>query len=72
MTNTELKLQYVERTWDIEFQDCIEQALENDYVLNSALYTNEKFKQIQMTLFLLPEITPTELIEMLHEEFQNA
>lgn len=68
MTKTELRLQWVDSTLDIEFPECIEKALENDYVLNSTLYTNAKIKRIRVYLLLCPEITPENLIEMVHNE----
>ena len=71
MTETELRLEYVERTWNIEFSGSIEEAIENDYVKNSFLYTDEIFAQIQMALLLCPQISPDELIILIHS-FENA
>jgi len=73
MTETELRVQYAERTWDFEFPECIEQALENDYVLNSVLYTDDMIKKIKLTLLVYSEISPEKLIEMVHrEDHQNT
>ena len=66
MTETELKLQYVERTWDFEFPEHIEKVLENDYVRSPDMYTNEMFKYIRMNLLIAPEIEPDILIELVH------
>ena len=37
-------------------------TLEEDYVLNSARYTDSMFKQIQIAHRLCPNITPAEMI----------
>ena len=66
MTEAEIRLQYVDRTWHIDFPEDIEQALEDDYVVNTNLYTDSMFSYIQTILLIAPTITPKKLIEMVH------
>jgi hypothetical protein len=67
MTETEQKLQYVERTWDDEFPEHIEKVLENDYVRSPDLYTSEMLAYIRANLLIAPEIESDILIELVHK-----
>ena len=46
--STQLRAEYAERSWDYELPDHLEQALEDDYVQNSHLYSEKTFKYIHM------------------------
>lgn len=63
-TSTQLILEYAERSWNYELPDHLEQALENDYVKNSHLYSDKTFKCIQMTVVLIPEINSEKLLRL--------
>lgn len=67
MTDTELRLQWFERTRDIDFPENIEQVLENDYVKNSDLYTSDAINILQMTYLIYKEITPQQMLNAVHE-----
>lgn len=67
MTDTELRLQYAELTWDIDFPENIEQVLEDDYVKNSDLYTSDAIKRLRMTYLICKEITPQQMLNAVHE-----
>jgi len=45
MTETELRLQYADRTLDINYPERIEQVLEDYYVRHSEIYTDEFRKE---------------------------
>jgi hypothetical protein len=62
MNKTQLLLQYFERTRNFDLPDHIEEALEEDYVLNSALYTDAMFKRIRLVHLLCPDSTPAEML----------
>ena len=71
MTETKLKLEFVDRSWHFELPESIEQALEDDYVINSNLYTDNMFKYIRMTLLFIPSTTPQEMVQFVHTHAQN-
>lgn len=62
-TDTELRAEYAERSWDYELPDHLEQALEDDYVQNWLLYSETTFKCIQVLYLLNPEVPPQMLLE---------
>lgn len=66
MTKTELLLEYAKITWDIDLPDAIEQVLENDYVINSHLYSADVFLQVKLMLIICPDIEPVEVIKYVH------
>lgn len=68
MTETELRLQYAERTWNIEFPELIEEVLENDYVRNPAHYTKEMFGFLELTLVIAPDTSPSELLDIVRKQ----
>lgn len=72
MSETKLRIEYAERSWEYEFPDCIEEALENDYVLNHDLYKDGVFKYIAMLCFICPDITPEFVLEIIREYEKNA
>lgn len=60
------KMQYAQRTWHFDLPDPMEQKLENDYVTNSDLYTDDMLRKIQMLYVLIPNITPCEMVNWVH------
>lgn len=56
--------EYADRSRDYELPDYLEEALENDYVKNSHLYSDKIFKCIQVTVLLRPEISSEELLQL--------
>ena len=72
MTKTELYLQYYECTRHFDLPDIIEQALEEDFIKNYTLYSDEMFKCIQLHYLISQNITPKEMINYVHEFNENA
>ncbi len=72
MTNTELLLQFTERTWNIDFLESIQQALENDYLKNSILYTDDVIDHIRAVSIMFNDLTPQQAIEVVHDYAKNA
>jgi hypothetical protein len=56
-------MEYCERSWGYELPDRLEFAIENDYVQNKSLYTEEVFKVIPFLFELQPEITANEMLD---------
>lgn len=67
MSETKLRIEYAERSWKYEFPECIEEALEDDYVLNHDLYKDGVFEFIAMWCFIHPDITPEFMLERIRE-----
>ena len=65
--STQLRAEYAERSWDYELPDHLEQALEDDYVQNSHLYSEKTFKCIQMLYALHPGITSEKLLKLVRK-----
>lgn len=63
MNSTELKMQYADRSKAYELPDHLELALENDYVENAGLYSDNTFKAIQMLYLINPGIYPADLLK---------
>lgn len=72
MTETELSLEYVERSTIYELPDALEQVLEDDYIRNFNLYTDDTFKYIKLNYSLLPQLSATELIEGSREYWNES
>ena len=67
MTETELKLEYADRTrYVIDLPESFELALEADYVINSRLYTDESISTIQLMYEIAPNITPEIMMIFVH------
>lgn len=65
-----LRREYATYSWDCEFPDEIEQALEDDYVENKSMYSEETLTDIKMCLLLVPDASPQDVLEWiraLHE-----
>lgn len=67
MNKTDLRLQYVNRTWGFSLPESIEQTLEDDYVINSRIYTDEMFNYIRTQCLIEPNIEPAQLLCRIHE-----
>tara|TARA_Y100000296_G_scaffold85723_1_gene122649 strand:+ start:467 stop:694 length:228 start_codon:yes stop_codon:yes gene_type:complete len=72
LTRTQLRIEYAERTSHFELPSEIELALENDYVLNREIYTDDILKMIQMSFLLHEMVTPEEMIEYVHRASRNS
>lgn len=72
MTDTELLLQFTDRTWNIDFPESIQQALENDYVSNSSFYTDDVIEYISTVSKLFNDLTPQQAIEVIHKYVKNT
>lgn len=72
LTDTQLRIEYAERTSYFELPDDIEQAIESDYVTNRSVYTDEIFKLIQMVYFIHPKVTPQEMLKHVHMALKNS
>lgn len=66
VSTTALKLQYAERTWDYNFSEELELALEEDYVVNPDIYTDETFELIRAMLVLAPDYDPKLILKVAH------
>jgi hypothetical protein len=62
MSETNLRLEYVERTWDMNFSDDLDDKLEDDYVNHASFYTDEVFSQFQLVSIIMQDSTPDEII----------
>ncbi len=62
MSETNLRLEYVERTWDMNFSDDLDDKLEDDYVNHTSFYTDEVFSQFQLVSIIMQDSTPDEII----------
>lgn len=51
-TNTELRLAYVGLSWNFEFPDHVELALEMDFVKNPSIYDEAALKRVCMLLLI--------------------
>jgi hypothetical protein len=60
---TALRVEYTFYSWHCVFPDAIEQALENDFVMNRHLYNDQTLKYIQCLLVIEPEISTDSLLE---------
>mgnify|MGYP000120815266 CR=1 FL=1 len=72
LTDTQLRMEYAERTLSFELPDDIEQAIENDYVTNRSVYTDRILKVIQMIYFIHPEVTPQEMLMHVRRANENS
>lgn len=63
MNSTDLRLEYALRSSAYELPDHVELALENDYVENSFIYTDETFKQIRVFFLIFPETSASQILE---------
>lgn len=63
MSKTRLLLEYYERTKSYVLPDHIEEALENDYVRNSEMYTAHIFKCIQVLFLIAPQTSAPEILK---------
>ena len=54
-TKTELKIDYVLLSWNHEFPEHIEVALENDYVEHPHLYDADVLKRVAALLLIAPD-----------------
>lgn len=72
MSETELRIEYAERSWEYEFPDCIEEALEGDYVLNRDFYKDGVFEFIATWCLIYPDITPDFMLEKIRDYKKNA
>lgn len=64
MNSTNLRQEYTNRSWNYELPDDLEQALEDDYVQNSHLYSDDTFNLIKMIFLLNPKIESQEILEL--------
>ena len=71
LTNLELRMEYADRTWEFEFPYDVENALEDDYVKNRAIYTDEILKEIKGLYLLRTDITPQEILNYVHNSNNN-
>lgn len=62
MSETNLRLEYAERTWDMNFSDDLDDKLEDDYVNHPSFYTDEVFSQLQLVSMIMQDLTPDEII----------
>ncbi|ANQ21423.1 hypothetical protein BA893_06975 [Vibrio natriegens] len=53
MSETELRIEYAKRTYNIDLSDELDQMIEDDYVINRHNYTDDAFKQLQVLLVLI-------------------
>ena len=57
-TKTDLLLQYADLSWNYDFPQAVEIALENDYVANKDLYDESVLKNIALLLLIAPDTSP--------------
>jgi hypothetical protein len=60
---TALRIEYTFYSWHCDFPDAIEQALEDDYVMNRHFYTKQTLESIKLLLLIDPDISPDYLLE---------
>ena len=70
-SKTDLRIDYWERSKDFEYPESIEDALEDDYVLNSECYPDGIFEYIDMWCGIHPKISPSDMIEEIRN-FKSA
>mgnify|MGYP003113529460 CR=1 len=59
MKKIDRRLEYVQRTWNIELPENLESALEEDYILNSQYYTDDVISKIKLLEIIVhPHIEP--------------
>lgn len=66
---TDLKLEYIKLSWDYEFPEVIECALEEDYVKNKALYNENTLKIIKFYLLVCPDIGADKILEIVRDNY---
>lgn len=84
MTETELKIELYERTRDIEYSEGLCQAIEDDYLINSAYYSDDQFfKYMEIMESMIRENwrannlsdnekSPSELLKLFKEIFNQS
>jgi len=61
-TVTELRVRYVELSWDYEFPEYVEEALEADFILHPSLYDDFSMKKVATLLLINPIPDPSEVL----------
>lgn len=63
-TDTDLRIEYVELSWNHDFPERIEIALENDYVANKHLYDQSAFSLVTTHLLIAPDASPESVLQI--------
>lgn len=61
-TKTDLLIEYAELSWNHDFPNEIEIALENDYVANKELYSEEVLQGLRLHLLLDRDASPQDVL----------
>lgn len=63
-SDTQLRLQYVDLSYDYDFPEALEKKLEDDYVINPHRYTKKTFDCISMYLLIYPDVKFEDLVNL--------
>lgn len=66
-----LRIEYVEYSWEYDFPEEIELALENDYVKNHKLYDKSTLGRIMMYLLVCPDIDASQIVELARRKYEE-
>lgn len=67
VTKSELGFEYYKRTRHFDLPAEIEDALEEDYIMNRKIYVDGIFEYVQTLLLISPDITPDQVIDFVHK-----
>ena len=66
----QLKREYAEYSWNYDFSEEIEQALEDDYAENKYMYSEKTLPALKLMLFLCPDLTPQEVLDFVRRQYE--
>lgn len=67
LPTTELRIRYAELSWDYEFPEHVENALEADFIENPEAYSESIMKKILALLLINPNPEKSELLFLVRE-----
>jgi hypothetical protein len=69
---TQLILELVEKTWEIDLPEPVQQALEEDYASRPEVYSDTVFLLIKTYYLIGPPTTAEELIQAIDMHLENT
>jgi hypothetical protein len=67
LTATELRIRYAELSWDYEFPEYVEDALEADFISNPEMYSESTMKSILALLLIDPNPEISDLLSLVRK-----
>lgn len=67
LTETELRIRYAELSWDYEFPEYVEDALEADFISSPEMYSESTMKSILALLLIDPNPEISDLLSLVRK-----